>query len=94
VGSEEVDDGVGSQETFGGKFWQPQGMSESLWGLRLVKAAQWFIYWGTTLATGMDDVSGPATTEDHSSDRWLTPSACCYCDPYIYIVSFSSHMHK
>jgi hypothetical protein len=30
MGSGEVDDGVGSREIFGGKFWQPDDMSESL----------------------------------------------------------------
>jgi hypothetical protein len=30
TGSREVDDGVGSREIFSKKFWQPEGMSESL----------------------------------------------------------------
>jgi hypothetical protein len=30
TGSEEVDDGEGSREIFSGKFWQPDGVSESL----------------------------------------------------------------
>jgi hypothetical protein len=32
-GSREVDDGTGSREIFSGKFWQPDGVSEILWGL-------------------------------------------------------------
>jgi hypothetical protein len=31
TGSGEVDDIVGFRENFGGKFWQPGNMSESLW---------------------------------------------------------------
>jgi hypothetical protein len=45
AGSGEVNDGTGSREIFGGKFWQPDGVSESLSGLGFAKVAQWFIYW-------------------------------------------------
>jgi hypothetical protein len=38
MGSGEVDDGAGSREIFGGKFWQLDGVSESLWGLEFAKA--------------------------------------------------------
>jgi hypothetical protein len=40
TGSKEVDDGAGSREIFGGKFWQPDGVSESLRGLRFAKVVQ------------------------------------------------------
>jgi hypothetical protein len=40
TGSREVDDGAGYREIFGGKFWQPDGVSESLQGLGFAKAAQ------------------------------------------------------
>jgi hypothetical protein len=32
-----VNDGAGSRETFGGKIWQPDSMSESLQGLGFAK---------------------------------------------------------
>jgi hypothetical protein len=37
TGSKEVDDGAGSNEIFGRKFWQIDGMSESLRGLGFAK---------------------------------------------------------
>jgi hypothetical protein len=40
VGSEEVDDDVSSKEIFGGKLWQPDGVSENLWALGFAKAMQ------------------------------------------------------
>jgi hypothetical protein len=40
MGSGEVNDGVGSRENFGGKFWQPDDVSESLRGLGFAKDAQ------------------------------------------------------
>jgi hypothetical protein len=40
IGSGEVHNGVGSREIFGRKFWLPDGVSESLWGLGFAKAAQ------------------------------------------------------
>jgi hypothetical protein len=40
MGSGEVDDNKGSREVFDGKFWQPDGVSESLQGLGFAKAAQ------------------------------------------------------
>jgi hypothetical protein len=39
TGSGEVNDGVGSREIFGGKFCQPDGVSESLRGLGFAKVA-------------------------------------------------------
>jgi hypothetical protein len=44
MGSKEVDDSVVSREIFGGKFWQPDGVSECLRELGFVKTAQWLIY--------------------------------------------------
>jgi hypothetical protein len=38
--SGEVNDGVSSREIFGGKFWQPDGVSESLRGLGFAKIVQ------------------------------------------------------
>jgi hypothetical protein len=38
TGSREVNDGVSSKEIFGGKFWQPDGVSESLQELGFGKA--------------------------------------------------------
>jgi hypothetical protein len=40
VDSEEVDDGAGSRVIFSKKFWQLDGMSESLWRLGFIKAMQ------------------------------------------------------
>jgi hypothetical protein len=31
VGSRMVDNGAGSREVFGGKFWKPDGVSENFW---------------------------------------------------------------
>jgi hypothetical protein len=62
TGSGEVDDSAGSREIFGGKFWQPDGVSESLWGLGFAKVMQWFIYRGTTVATSIGDVSRAIAT--------------------------------
>jgi hypothetical protein len=39
TGSREVNDGVSSREIFGGKFCQPDGVSESLRGLGFAKVA-------------------------------------------------------
>jgi hypothetical protein len=44
VGFGEVDDGTNAREIFGGKFWQPDVVSESLRGLGFAKDAQRFIY--------------------------------------------------
>jgi hypothetical protein len=76
-GSGEVNDGAGSREIFGGKFWQPGDMSESLRGLGFAKAAQRFIYRGTTVATGISDVIGTVATKNHSNDMPLPLSDCC-----------------
>jgi hypothetical protein len=41
-------------------------------------SAQLFIYWGTTVATCISDVSRVVATEkNHSSDRWLPSSSRC-----------------
>jgi hypothetical protein len=40
TGFGEVDDGVGSREIFTVKFWQPDGVSESLRGLGFAKGAE------------------------------------------------------
>jgi hypothetical protein len=44
--SGEVDDGAGSRDFFGGTFWQPDDVGESLQGLGFAKATEWFIYRG------------------------------------------------
>jgi hypothetical protein len=74
IGSEEVDDGAGSREIFGRKFWQPDGVSERLWGLGFAKATQRFIYRGTTVATGISDVIRVVATKNHSSEGSLRSS--------------------
>jgi hypothetical protein len=58
VGSGKVEDSAGSMEIFGRKFWQPDGVSKSLWGLGFAKATQQFIYRATTVATGISDAIG------------------------------------
>jgi hypothetical protein len=77
MGSEEVDDGAGSKEIFGRKFWQPDGVSESLRGLGFAKTVQQFIYRGTTVATSISGVIGAIATENHSSDGPLPSSDRC-----------------
>jgi hypothetical protein len=62
-----LDDGVGSRENFGRKFWQPDGVSKSLQGLGFAKVVQWFIYRGTTVATGIGDVNMVVATMIHIS---------------------------
>jgi hypothetical protein len=84
TGSGEFDDSAVSKKIFGGKFWQPDGVSESLWRLGLAKGTQWFIYRATTSAMGTGDVSSPVSIEDHSSDGRLPSLAHCYYDPYIF----------
>jgi hypothetical protein len=64
IGSGEVDDSVGSRETFGGKFWQSDGVSESLRGLGFAKFTQWFIYRKITVAMGTGDISRAVATEN------------------------------
>jgi hypothetical protein len=76
-GSGEVDDGAGSREIFGAIFWQPNGMSESLRGLGFTEATQWFIYRGTTIATGISDIIGAVATNNHSCDGPLPSSDQC-----------------
>jgi hypothetical protein len=71
----EVDDGAGSREIFGWKFWQPDGVCESLWRLGFAKAAQWFIYRRITVATGISDVSRAIAIENHSSNDHHQPVA-------------------
>jgi hypothetical protein len=63
TGPREVNDDAGSREFFDGKFWQPNGVSESIQGLGFAKAAQWFIYRRITVATGIGDVSEAVATE-------------------------------
>jgi hypothetical protein len=77
MGSGEVDDGVGSKECFGRKFCQPDSVSESLRGLGVAKAAQQFIYRGTTAAVAISDVIEAVITENHSSDGPLPSSDHC-----------------
>jgi hypothetical protein len=77
MGSVEVYDSTGSRENFGGKFWQPDGVSGNLWGLGFAKAMQWFIYRGITVAIGISDVSAAIATENDSSDVSLPSSDCC-----------------
>jgi hypothetical protein len=71
MSSGEVDDNAGSREIFDGKFWQPDGVSESLRGLGFTKAMQWFIYRRITVATCISDVSRVVATENHGSNRRL-----------------------
>jgi hypothetical protein len=59
------------------KFWQPDGMSESVQGLGFTNAAQWLIYRGTTVAMGISDIIGAVATENHSSDGSLPSSDHC-----------------
>jgi hypothetical protein len=77
TGSRVVDDDAGSREIFGGKFWQPDGVSESLHGLGFEKVVQWFVYWETIVATNISDVIRAIAAENHSSNRRLPSSACC-----------------
>jgi hypothetical protein len=67
TGSGEVDDDTGSREIFGGKFWQPDGMSESFQGLGFAKAPQRLIYMGSTVATDIGDISRAVATVIHIS---------------------------
>jgi hypothetical protein len=77
TGSREVDNGVGSREFFIGKFWHPDGVSESLQGLGFVKVVQRFIYRGTIVATVISDIIGAIATENLSSDGPLPSSNRC-----------------
>jgi hypothetical protein len=72
-----VDGGAGSRENFSGKFWQPDGVSESLRGLEFAKAVQRFIYRGTTVATGISYIIRAIATENQSSDGPLPSSDHC-----------------
>jgi hypothetical protein len=60
-----------------GKFWQPDGMSESLRGLEFTNSVQRFIYRGTIVATGISDIIRAVATENHSSDELLQSSDRC-----------------
>jgi hypothetical protein len=73
--TKEVDDGAGSRENFGRKYWKPNGVSESLLGLGLAKAAQRFIYRRITVGMGNSDISMAVSTENHSSNGRLPSSA-------------------
>jgi hypothetical protein len=77
TGSEEVDNNAGYREIFDRKFWQPDGVSESLRGLGFTNTMQRFIYKGTTLAMGISDVIGAITIKNHSRDGPLPSSDCC-----------------
>jgi hypothetical protein len=77
MGSDKVDDGAGSREIFGRKFWQHDDESERLQGLGFTKTMQRFIYRGTTIATGINDAIRAVATENHSSDGRLPSSARC-----------------
>jgi hypothetical protein len=59
---------MGSRKIFGRKFWQPDGVSESLRGLWFAKAVQQFINRRITVAKGIDDGSRAVATESHSSN--------------------------
>jgi hypothetical protein len=76
TGSGEVNDSTGSREIFGGKFWQPDGMSESLQGLGFAKAVQRFIYRGTTIATYISDVIRAVATKNNSSGPLPSSNRC------------------
>jgi hypothetical protein len=77
TGSGEVNDGEGCREIFGGKFWHPNGVKESLRELGFAKIVQRFIYWGTTVTTSIGEVSKVVATENHSSDGRLPSSEHC-----------------
>jgi hypothetical protein len=77
TGSGEVDYGMCSRKIFGKKFWQPDGVSESLRGLGFAKATQWFIYKGTAVAMGISDIIRSVATENHSSNGLLPSSDRC-----------------
>jgi hypothetical protein len=83
TGSEEVNNDVGSKEIFGRKVWQPDSVSESLRGLGFTNATQWFIYTGTTIATGISDVIGAVATENHSS------ASCCHHQTIANVICIS-----
>jgi hypothetical protein len=59
-------------------------MSENLQGLGFAKAAQQFIYKGTTSATDSGDITRHIATEDHSSNRRMMSYVHGDCDPYIH----------
>jgi hypothetical protein len=75
--SRAIDDSADSREIFDGKFWQPDGVSESLRRLGFAKTTQQFIYRRITVAMGISDVNRAIATENHSSNRRLPSSAHC-----------------
>jgi hypothetical protein len=77
TGSGEVDDSVGSREIFGGKFWQPNTVSESLRRLGFTMVVQLFIYRRITVEMDISDISRAVATENHNSNGWLPSAACC-----------------
>jgi hypothetical protein len=83
IGSEEVNNGAGSKEIFGRKVWQPDSVSESLRGLGFTNDTQWFIYTGTTVATGISDVIRAVATENHSS------AGCCHHQTIANVICIS-----
>jgi hypothetical protein len=67
TGLGEVDDGTGSREIFSGKFWQPDGVSESLRGLWFAKAVHQFIYRGATVTMCIGHISRAVAIVIHIS---------------------------
>jgi hypothetical protein len=75
--SRAIDDSADSREIFDKKFWQPDGVCESLQRLGFAKTTQRIIYRRITVATGISDVHRAIATENHSSNRRLPSSAHC-----------------
>jgi hypothetical protein len=77
MGFGEVDDDAGSREIFYGKVWQPDDVSESVWGLGFTKAAQRFIYRRITVSMGTGDVNKAIATENNNSNEQPPSEAHC-----------------
>jgi hypothetical protein len=77
TGFGKLEHGADSREIFSRKFWQPDGLSESLQGLVFAKVVQRFTYRGTTITTGIGDISKAIAIEKHSSNGWLPSSTHC-----------------
>jgi hypothetical protein len=77
------DDGLGAPGNFlvGIFGWWHEYHLRGLW---FPKAAQLFIYRGTTLATGVGDFTSPVAIEDHSGNGRMKSSAPGYRHQYIY----------
>jgi hypothetical protein len=67
MGLGEVDDGTGSREIFSGKFWQHDGVSESLRGLWFAKVVHQFIYRGATVTMCIGHISRAVAIVIHIS---------------------------